>query len=524
MRTVIAALIGAIGIVMALVAAVPATAASAQQARPTFTITPVASGLAIPWDVAETPDGTLIFDQRSGGLSVRRPNGTVSSLSADFSDLYTNGETGLMGLVLDPGFATNRRFYTCQGHQAGTAREIQVIAWTVDPGYTAATRVNDPLLGGIPANTASGRHGGCRLRFDNTGALMVSTGDAATGSVPQDLTSLGGKILRINPENGDPAAGNPGINDANRSTRLIWNYGHRNPQGLALRPNGQMFNVEHGPGRDDEVNLVLSDRNYGWDPNGAGGSYDESVPMTDLQKFPDAQPASWSSGVPTVATSGATFLVGPQWQSWSGSLVVAQLAGQSLRRLTFSSDGLQQTSDELIPEFTGTYGRLRTAQLGTDGSLYLTTSNGTNDVILKVTPTGPTPTPTPTPATPTPTPATPTPTPATPTPTPATPTPTPAPGATATTTTLNVIPIDLPFSGGIAVLTANVAPASAAGTVQFRDHDVNIGSPVPVRGGVAFGGVRFLPTGAHSLTAVFIPGNPAAFQPSTSSPPVTFTF
>jgi len=375
---------------LGLVQASPATAAPSTLARPTFTVTQVAAGLTIPWDVAQAPDGTLIFDQRGGGLSVRRTNGAVSALRADFSDLYVNGETGLMGLVVDPGFGSNRRFYTCQGHQAGSAKTIQVIAWTVDAGYTAATRVADPLLGGIPANASIGRHGGCRLRFDKTGSLMISTGDNAVGSMPQSLTSLGGKILRINPNTGGPAAGNPRPEAPNPNTRLIWNYGHRNPQGLALRPNGQMYNVEHGSYRDDEVNRVLRDRNYGWDPRAAGGGgYDECVPMTDLQKYPDAKPATWTSGPTTDATSGATFLVGSQWRSWNGSLVVAQLQGQSLLRLTLNSRG-QLIGEELIPEFTGTYGRLRTAQLGTDGSLYLTTSNNAAgvDVILKVTPTG----------------------------------------------------------------------------------------------------------------------------------------
>jgi len=376
------------GLVSVVMQSVPAAAAPSAAARPTFSITQIASGLTIPWDVAQTPDGTLIFDQRGGGLSVRRTNGTVAALSADFSDLFSTGETGLMGLVLDPGFANNRRLYTCQGHQAGADKEIQVIAWTVDTGYTAATRVADPLLGDIPVNASTGRHGGCRLRFDTTGSLMVSTGDNAVGSFPQNVASLAGKILRINPMTGGPAAGNPRINAANPNTRLMWNYGHRNPQGLALRPNGQMFNIEHGSFRDDEVNLVLKNRNYGWDPNGAGGGYDESVPMTDLQQFPTAKTASWTSGPTTDATCGATFLVGRQWGSWNGSMVVAQLQGESLLRLTFGRSG-QLTSEELIPEFTGTYGRLRTAQLGTDGSLYLTTANGGGtDVILKVTPTG----------------------------------------------------------------------------------------------------------------------------------------
>ena len=362
-----------------------AAAGPGATARPTFTVTTVASGLDIPWDVAQAPDGTLIFDERGGGLSVRRTNGTVATLTADFSDLYANGETGLMGLVLDPGFASNRRMYTCQGHQSGSDREIQVIAWRIDRGYTRATRVADPLLGDIPVNASTGRHGGCRLRFDSTGALMVGTGDNAVGTNPQDLTSLAGKVLRIDSRTGAPVPGNPGLGSPNPNTRLLWNYGHRNIQGLALNPAGQMYSVEHGSYRDDEVNLVLKGRNYGWDPV---PGYNESVPMTDLQKFPNAKPASWSSGNPTIATSGATFLVGPQWKDWNGSMMVGVLKDEQLLRLTFSPNGTL-TGEEFIPEFDGTYGRIRTAQLGTDGSLYLTTANGGgNDVVLKVTPTG----------------------------------------------------------------------------------------------------------------------------------------
>ena len=198
-------------------AVIPASPASAAPARPTFTITPIVTGLNLPWDVAQTPDGTLIFDQRMSGLSVRRTNGTVGPLNADFSDLFASGETGLMGLVLDPSFASNRRFYTCQGHQDATGKEIQVIAWTVNTGYTAATRVADPLLGDIPVNAGTGRHGGCRLRFDSTSSLLVSTGDNAVGSFPQDLTSLAGKILRINPLTGAPRP--PAIHGSTRRTR-----------------------------------------------------------------------------------------------------------------------------------------------------------------------------------------------------------------------------------------------------------------------------------------------------------------
>ncbi|MGH3764914.1 MAG: Ig-like domain repeat protein [Pseudonocardiaceae bacterium] len=97
--------------------------------------------------------------------------------------------------------------------------------------------------------------------------------------------------------------------------------------------------------------------------------------------------------------------------------------------------------------------------------------------------------------------------------------PTPTPRATTTTVRLNVVLVPLPLGlGGFAFPTATVAPANAAGTVQFKDGNTNIGNPAVVIGGIAIGPFTSLRPGAHSLTAVFIPTNPAAFGPSTSQP------
>ena len=176
-----------------------------------------------------------------------------------------------MSIVLDPSFSSNRRFYTCQGHQnqAQTAYEVQVISWTIDANYTTATRADDPLVGGLPAGSL-GSHAGCRLRFGPQGYLWVAAGDSATFSdVPQDLTSLGGKILRVNRSTGAAAPGNP---FSSPNSPLIYSYGHRNPQGLARRPGtSQMWSVEHGPHHDDEINLLTRGGNYGWFPSESGG-------------------------------------------------------------------------------------------------------------------------------------------------------------------------------------------------------------------------------------------------------------
>ncbi|MCW2579575.1 MAG: Soluble quinoprotein glucose/sorbosone dehydrogenase, partial [Blastococcus sp.] len=246
-------------------------------------VTVVADGLDHPWDVARAPDGTLLLDERSGGFTAVLPDGSVREVAADVADLFADGETGLMGLVLDPDFSTGRRFYTCQGVEEAGGPEIQVIGWTVSDDWSAASRVADPLLGDIPVNAASGRHGGCRLRFDPSGQLLVGTGDTAVGSNPQDLGTLAGKVLRIDPRTGGPSAGNPFLDVPDERTRLILSYGHRNVQGIAVQPGtGAVYTAEQGTSRDDEVDASVAGGNFGYDPNGNGGRYDESVPMTDL--------------------------------------------------------------------------------------------------------------------------------------------------------------------------------------------------------------------------------------------------
>ena len=344
---------------------------AAREASPGITVVTLVSGLTIPWDLAFAPDETMLFTERSGVLSSMAADGTVQTVTADFSDLYVAGEAGLMAIVVDPDFSTNSRFYTCQSTSSSTA---EVIAWTIDASYATATRAADPLVGNIPA---AFRHSGCRLRFGPSGYLWIATGDAAVGTHPQNLDSLGGKILRVDATTGAAAPDNP-------FASRVFSYGHRNVQGLALRPGtSQMWIVEHGPTVDDEINLLVSGGNYGWDPV---PSYNEAVPMTDLVKYPSAIEAKWSSGFPTLATSGGIFLDGSDWDGWAGRLAVANLKGRSLHLFEFTAEG-ELVSQVVVSQLDGTHGRLRTPMIDTDGVLYVTTSNGgRRDRILKVVP------------------------------------------------------------------------------------------------------------------------------------------
>ena len=363
--------------------AVSPAVVGAREPGPELTVTEIVTGLSHPWGIDFTPDGTMLFTQRAGVLNARLTDGAVKRVDADLGDLLVDGFAGLQALAVDPDFSTNRRFYTLQGH---TGREMQVIAWTIDADYDEATRVIDPLVEGIPIGPGPWHSGG-RLLFGPEGYLWIATGDGRVVTGAQDLTSLGGKVLRVDPQTGAGAPGNPF-----GASSPVYAYGFRNPQGLALRPGtDQMWLVEHGPKHDDEINLLAPGGNYGWDPIPDDGTlvfYDYSdeagVPMTDLAKFPSARQARWSSGFPTLATSGAVFLDGPQWGEWEGRLAVATLKTKSLRVFEFTEQG-DFAGQIVVPELDGSHGRLRTPVLGPDGALYIATSNKPGvDRILRV--------------------------------------------------------------------------------------------------------------------------------------------
>jgi glucose/arabinose dehydrogenase len=338
---------------------------------PTLRSTDVVTGLSSPWDVGFLPDATLVFTEKGGTINavvggVRRVLGTPAGT-------FTGSEAGMLGLVVAPDFATSRTLYLCRAFTPG-GPDVRVEAYTVNAAVTSATLART-LVTGLPVS--SGRHSGCRPRFGADGQLYVGTGDAAVGTNPQSDTSLGGKVLRLDPATGLASAGNPG--------GFRWyTKGHRNVQGIAVQPGtGQVFSVEHGTDRDDEVNRLVPGGNGGWDPV---PGYDETQPMTDLTKFPGAMRPVWASGFPTVACSGATFLTGPQWKGYQGHLVLACLKGQRLLGLTLNAAGTTTTNVETILGGGTGDPRMRTAVEGPDGNLYVATSNGTGDRIFRLTP------------------------------------------------------------------------------------------------------------------------------------------
>ncbi len=358
-------------------AAEPGPASKA--ALPSFKVRRIAKGYSHVWDVKSIGSEGWLFTERDSAKLRLLHGGRARGVRYPSSKVWVSGETGLMSLEVDPNFAANRRFYTCQGGFTRTGHDVRVMAWKLSAnGRRAIGR--GALLTGLPAS--SGRHGGCRLLVDDAGSLFVGTGDAAIGTNPENLNSLGGKVLRLNRFSGKPWPDNPFISAGNTKKRYVYNYGHRNVQGLAQRSDGTIWSAEHGPDRDDEVNLVLSGADYGWNPV---PGYNESVPMTDQSLPGDQTDAAWSTGSPTLATSGCVWVAGEQWGSLRGTLAVAALKAGRIVFVRFDADGTFVRAR--APMALRAFGRLRSLTLAGNGDLLATTDNGSNDKILRITPT-----------------------------------------------------------------------------------------------------------------------------------------
>lgn len=376
LSTGLAAVFGAVGWLVAL----PPVA----EAKPTLKISTVVSGLNVPWDLTWV-GSLMLYDQRGGGVWSKRGTAKPERLTIALPSLLTGSEGGMLGMVADPKAADNKIFYTCQAVKSGgQPLDVRVLRWHLTDD-THAEAVGSPVVTGLPVT--NGRHSGCRLRFGPDGKLYIGTGDAATTGNSQDRQSLGGKVLRVNADGTIPTD-NPFYGEG-KNARYVWSYGHRNVQGLAFRPGTtELWSAEQGTYRDDEVNHIVKGANYGWQ---ALPGYNESPPMTDLTKYPNAVSAQWRSGASTIATSGLTFLDSSAWGHWQGAAAVGVLKGRGIKILFLDPAGNYLYDTDVAG--LGSYGRIRTTQFGPDNALYFTTSNNDgHDVIGKINPTATPPT------------------------------------------------------------------------------------------------------------------------------------
>jgi glucose/arabinose dehydrogenase len=310
----------------------------------------VVEGLEVPWALAFVPDGRILITERPGRIRVVR-DGVLQD--APFATLRVEAvsESGLMGMVLHPEFPINGYVFVCYTYRDGAGRLRNRVARLTDVDGVGTD--HHVVLDNIPG---ARNHDGCALRFGPDSKLYVTMGDAQVADQAQNLDSLSGKVLRLEADGSVPS-------DNPFSGSYVYSYGHRNPQGLDWHPdNGALYITEHGPDRDDEVNVLEPGGNYGW-PQVTGVSQDSRY-IDPILAF-----------TPTVAPSGAAFYPGDRLAaSWEGNLLFATLKGSHLRRLVLGPPNFRTV---LFNErlFFNQLGRLRAVAAGPDGYLYFTTSN-----------------------------------------------------------------------------------------------------------------------------------------------------
>ncbi|NHA68100.1 PQQ-dependent sugar dehydrogenase [Phycicoccus flavus] len=354
--------------------------ARADVAPTTTTRTVLDQSVPIPWDVGFLPDGRMVTTLREGRLVFSSDGvpGPEEERVVTIPDVRASGESGALGVAVDTDYERHPYVYVCasrdpDGPTGGAPWVNEVLRYQVLLGPTLSVGSPTVILTGMAAATT---HNGCALEMDGDGLLWVGMGDAAVASRAQDRGSLNGKVLRIT-RTGRVPVGNPVI-DGRRDA--VWSMGHRNPQGIAFQPGtGRVYEVEHGPSVDDEVNLLRPGGNYGW-PCYTGAGRPNST--SGCGPAGDYLPPVWASGDRTVATSGASFARGSQWQDWQGDLFVSVLKDSEVLRFDVAADGSLGAPQILLKN---AYGRLRGSVAGPGGRLYLTTSNG-SDTILQVSP------------------------------------------------------------------------------------------------------------------------------------------
>ncbi|WP_332732047.1 PQQ-dependent sugar dehydrogenase [Flavihumibacter sp.] len=331
----------------------------------------IGSGLKSPWAVISLPDGRLLINEKSGTMRIATTAGEISPAITGLPAVNSKGQGGLLGLVLDPSFATNRTiFWTfSEDTEGGSLTSVAKGRLSDDEKTIENATV---IYRAAPAYKGT-LHYGSRILFDKTGNIIFSTGersDKETRPQAQDLKSGLGKIIRITPD-GKPAPGNPFLDNANARPE-IYSYGHRNVQSLAFHPvTGDLWEAEFGPRGGDELNLIQPGKNYGWPVITYGIEYSGgSIGDVIQQKEGMEQPVYYWD--PVLSPGGMTFYTGDAIPEWKNNLFIGGLSSTHIARLVIENNKVVG-EERILP---GVGERFRDVTQGKDGALYAVTDGG----------------------------------------------------------------------------------------------------------------------------------------------------
>jgi glucose/arabinose dehydrogenase len=342
----------------------------------------VASGLAHPWALAFLPEGRFLLTERPGRLRVVEADGRVNPALAGLPEVAARGQGGLLDVLLDADFARNRTLFFCFS-EPGAGGNSTALARARLSGDRTRLEAVQVIFSARP-KVASSAHFGCRIAESQTrgqpdGLLFMTLGERyVRKDDAQTLDNHHGKIIRVF-KDGRVPADNPFVTTAGALPE-IWSYGHRNPQGLVLAPDGALWAHEHGPQGGDEINLIAPGHNYGWPVISHGENYGGG-PIGSGRSAQAGMTQPLHYWVPSIAPSGMAFVTSTRYgRDWVGNLLVGSLKFGYLNRIALSApfSGRVLREHKLLAELGQ---RIRDVRQGPDGWLYVLTDQAQGRLI-----------------------------------------------------------------------------------------------------------------------------------------------
>ena len=285
----------------------------------------VVRGLAFPAAFTFAPDGRIFYGERfSGQIRIYDRGSDTDRLFYDIDRLLTDGERGLLGVVLHPNYPATAWVYAYVTRRIDGKPHNQILRFT-DIGGDGRNRTT--IFTG-PVHNATNHQGG-RILFGPDGYLYVVIGDGADPRNSQDKGKVLGKVLRLT-DTGAKAPNNP-------FRSKVWAFGIRNSYGFGFDPrSGDLWESENGPECNDEVNRIVRGGNYAWGPRETCSTPPQPPRNTNQDGRDRHLPERWYT--PTIAPTGLVFCDGCGLGRKSrGRLFFGSWKTGEIRRLSLTS-------------------------------------------------------------------------------------------------------------------------------------------------------------------------------------------
>ena len=317
----------------------------------------LAENLDKPRAIAVSND-RIFVTEKDGLIRVVQDGNLLESPLATFRTVNVF-DGGLLGIALHPNFSDNHYIYVFLTYEEDGNLWNKILRITESENKLQDTEtIFDKIPGSLFTN-------GGFIKFGPDRKLYVGTGTVSDAShLPQDLNSLSGKILRLNDDGTIP-------DDNPFSNSPVYSLGHRDPQGMTWDDNGNMFEAEFGPEKNDEINVIKPGKNYGWPEQqcSGDGNFEAAILCYD----------------PSIEPGGILFYSGDKL-NFDFPFIMTSMRYSNLYQIDFEKGLSSQKS------ILSGIGRIRDVVEGSDGSLYVITSNtdgkgfpdSTDDKLLRI--------------------------------------------------------------------------------------------------------------------------------------------